>query len=140
MNRQSAVLPTHDSHGVSHFSVCSPRHTDYLSLDGSRSHSDLPTVGWNSRKKWKSIYLLQKQKGNSLSYLLAMNTVTISAVTNLANAHSHACLVYSRGCLLHGGSGTEMYSTPFDLIRSIAVIKNIKSFQAGHAKTTGGRN
>ena len=49
----SAAVPTHDSHGVSHCSVCSPLHTDCLSLDGSRSYSDLPNVGWNSRKNWK---------------------------------------------------------------------------------------
>ena len=49
----SAAVPTHDSHGVSHCSVCSPLHTDCLSLDGSRSHSDLPNVGWTSRKRWK---------------------------------------------------------------------------------------
>ena len=49
----SAAVPTHDSHGISHYCVCSPPHTDCLSLDGSRSHSHLSSVAWKSWKTWK---------------------------------------------------------------------------------------
>ena len=41
------------SHGISHYCVCSPPHTDCVSLDGSRSHSHLSSVAWKSWKRWK---------------------------------------------------------------------------------------